>query len=44
VTLIEGLELQHAHESTMRRGHMDITTVHVTLTDARAASRHDMGL
>jgi hypothetical protein len=44
VTLIEGLEHQHAHESTVRRGHMDIETIHVNLTDARAAGRHAMGL
>jgi hypothetical protein len=37
VTLIEGLELQHAQQSTVRRGHMDIKVVHVNLTDARAA-------
>jgi hypothetical protein len=44
VTLIEGLELQHAHESIVRRGHMDITSVHVNLTYSRATGKHAMGL
>jgi hypothetical protein len=34
VTLIEGLEIQHAKHSTERIGHMDIETIHVNLTDA----------
>jgi hypothetical protein len=39
VTLIEGLELQHAQQSTVRRGHMDIAVIHVNLTDARACGK-----
>jgi hypothetical protein len=44
MTLIEGLEVQHARHITVRRGHMNIAVVHVSLTYARAAGRHDMGL
>jgi hypothetical protein len=44
VTFIDELERQHAQESTMRRGNMDITVVHVNLIDSRAAGRHVMGL
>jgi hypothetical protein len=44
VTLIQGLELQHAQHSIVRRGHIDIETIHVILTDARVTGRNGMGL
>ena len=44
VTLIGGLEHQHAHESIVRRGHMDIAVVHVNFIDAPTADIHAMGL
>jgi hypothetical protein len=44
MTLIEGSELHPAQQSLVRRGHMDITVVHVNLTDARAVGRPAMGL
>ena len=44
MTLIEGLDLQQAHESIVRRGHMGTIVFHVNLTDARAMGIHDMGL
>jgi len=44
VTLIEELELQHAHDIIVRRGHMDIVVLNANLIDARAMRRHDMGL
>jgi hypothetical protein len=44
VTLIEGSELHPVQQSGVRRGHMDITVVHVNLTDARVVGRLAMGL
>jgi hypothetical protein len=44
VTLIEGSELHPVQQSSVRRGHMDITVVHVNLTDARVVGKLVMGL
>jgi hypothetical protein len=44
MTLIEGLDVQHACKITVRRGHMDIEVVHVNLTDARDAGKYVVGL
>jgi hypothetical protein len=44
VTLIEGSELQPIQQSEVRIENMDITVVHVNLTDALVAGRPAMGL
>jgi hypothetical protein len=44
VTLIKELEHQHAHESTVRRGNMDIEVVPMNLTYDKSTGIHVMGL
>jgi hypothetical protein len=44
MTLIEGSELQPIQQSEVRIENMDITVVHVNLTDALVAGRPAMGL